>query len=271
MRLGHYFRMVFAVVSLVLLAGGAAGESNLDLLIRNLQSGNDFRMRVQAALQLGKTGDTRATRPLSKALDDKNASVRAAAAAALKTLGDPDALPALRESRLDRSPAVRTQIMAAIASIEEQVREVKVLVQLGTMKNRTSKPSQQVADSLKDASRRSLRRLASVGVVAGSDDVMKVAKHRNLPAVLMTGSVSKLQAEKDGSSLLYTAQVEYVLHRMPQHAIAGKVSGSARARASADEISDVRRHAKLRDDVLAAAVDSALRRAPAALLAAATL
>jgi len=271
MRLGKYFRLLLAALALLLLAGGAAGESELDSLIRKLDHGNDFRMRVQAALQLGKSGDTRATKPLGKALDDQNASVRAAAAAALKTLGDPDALPALREARLDRSSAVRQQIQSAIASIEEQVRDVKVLVQLGSMKNRTAKPSSQVTDSLKDASQRSLRRIRTVAVVGASEDVMKIAKRRKLPAVLMTGSISKLEAEQDGSSLLYTAKVEYVLHRMPEHAIAGKVSGSASARASASEISDVRRHAELRDDVLEAAVDSALRRSPPAILAAAAL
>jgi hypothetical protein len=58
---------------------------------------------------------------------------------------------------------------------------------------------------------------------------------------------------------------------MPDQAIAGKVSGSASAEASPSEISDARRHAKLRDDVLEAAVDSALRRAPPAILAAAAL
>lgn len=271
MRLAHYFRILCATLALVLLAGGAAGESELDSLIRNLTHGNDFRMRVQAALQLGKSGDTRATKPLTRALDDKNESVRAAAAAALKTLGDPDALPALRESRLDRSTAVRAQIKAAIASIEEQVREVKVLVQLGSVKNRSSAHSKEITDSMKNASQRSLRRISSVGVVGASEDVMKVAKRRKLPAVLLTGSVQKLEAEKDGRSLLYTAKVEYVVHRMPEQAIAGKVSGSASAEASAAEISDVRRHAKLRNDVLAAAVDSALRRAPPAILAAASL
>jgi hypothetical protein len=100
---------------------------------------------------------------------------------------------------------------------------------------------------------------------------MMVAKRRKLPAVLLTGTLQKLEAESDGGSLLYTAKVEYVLHKMPEHAIAGKVSGSASAHATPSEISDVRRHAKLRDDVLAAAVDSALRRAPPAILAAASL
>ncbi|HEY3667496.1 MAG TPA: HEAT repeat domain-containing protein, partial [Polyangiaceae bacterium] len=91
-----------------------AASPGLDELVDQLKTGTDFRVRVSAALQLGKslTGDAAA--PLEAALDDPHASVRAAAAAALKNLGDLDALPALSAHRGDKSEAVRAQVASAI-------------------------------------------------------------------------------------------------------------------------------------------------------------
>ncbi len=256
---------------LLLLSSGAAGDPDISSLVRQLHRSTDFRMRVQAALQLGKSKDTRATKHLARALDDKNDSVRAAAAAALKTLGDPEALPSLRESRLDRSPAVRRQVKESIISLETRMKEVRVLVQVGTMKDRSSDSSKEMVVVLEHASRKTLQSIRSVNVVGDSDDVMLIAKRRRLPAVMMTGSIRKLQAESSGGSLLYTAKVEYILHRMPEQAIAGKVSGSASARATSAELRDHQRLEKLQSEVLFAAVESALKRAQPALLQVATL
>jgi hypothetical protein len=267
-------RIVSTVVvslSLALVAPAASGESGIGSLVHQLARSSDFRLRVQAALQLGKSKDTRATRPLVKALDDKDVSVRAAAAAALKTLGDPEALPALRDNRLDRSPIVRRQVKESIIALETRMKAVRVLVQVGSMKNRTPRAERGVAVVLDQASRKTLQSIEVVNVVGDADETMELARRRNLPAIMMTGSVRKLDAESSGSSVTYTAKVEYILHRMPEQAIAGKVSGSASARATAAEMKDQRRRDKLREQVLFAAVESALRRVQPALLQVAAL
>lgn len=263
-------RVLIASTALLFFSPGVRADPGLNELIQQLGRSSDFRMRVQAALQLGKSKDTRATRPLVKALDDKNVSVRAAAAAALKTLGDPEALPALKQNRLDRSEVVRRQVQQSIVALETRMKEVRVLVQVGTMKDRSA-AGQQAIVVLDYASRRTLQSIPAVNVVGDSADVMQIAKRRNLPAVMMTGSIRALDAEGNGPSMFYTAKVEYVLHRMPEQAIAGKVSGSASAKVSSIELKDPLRRNKLREEVLFAAVESALRRAQPALLQAATL
>ena len=63
-------------------------KPGLDELVGQLRNGKDFRVRVQAALQLGRSMSPEAFAPLVSALDDDNASVRAAAVAALESLGD---------------------------------------------------------------------------------------------------------------------------------------------------------------------------------------
>ncbi len=263
-------RVLIASTALLFFSPVAWGDPDLTGLVQQLARSSDFRMRVQAALQLGKSKDTRATRPLVKALDDQNVSVRAAAAAALKTLGDPEALPALKQNRLDRSEIVRRQVQESIVSLETRMKEVRVLVQVGTMKDRSASGKQAVV-VLDYASRKTLQSIPAVNVVGDSADVMQIAKRRNLPAVMMTGSIRTLDAQGEGPSVFYTAKVEYVLHRMPEQAIAGKVSGSASAKVSSGELSDPLRRDKLREEVLFAAVESALRRAQPALLQAATL
>src|SRR5262245_9342974 len=107
------------VVAFVLWSTLAFGAPSLKELADKLKSGEDFRMRVTAALELGKLGDPNAIDPLSDALSDPNASVRAAAAAALEQIGDASAIPALKEHRLDRSDAVRRAVRAAIITLEQ--------------------------------------------------------------------------------------------------------------------------------------------------------
>jgi hypothetical protein len=123
-------------------------------------------------------------------------------------------------------------------------------------------------DKLEQTSRQKFMGLPGVEVVGAQDDVNAQAKKKRLPAVMVTGRIRKLKAARDGSDVVYSASVEYVMHRMPDQALVGTVSGSASARASPDEARDRARSAELRSAVLEAAVASAMRRAPEALLAA---
>jgi hypothetical protein len=250
----------------------AIAAPQLSELIERLENGGDFRVRVQAALELGRIKDTSAREPLEKALDDKHASVRAAAAAALEKLGDVQALPALRLHRLDASPAVRRQVREAIVALEmdERKQGAKVLIKLGVMRTATTGASS-VVQALTRASRSQLSQLPEVHVLEESEDADTASNGHKLPVVLVTGRVQKLQVSRQGRDVTYSAKVEYVLHRMPEQAIMGKVSGSASATASEAEVRDKRKRAELRQAVLDAAVASAVRRTPAALQAVARL
>jgi hypothetical protein len=255
---------------LSLLAAPAWAKAPLDELVGQLRDGKDFRVRVQAALQLGKSMSPEAFAPLVNALDDENASVRAAAVAALESLGDMRAIGPLKEHRLDRSDAVRKQIKSSLAELEAQALATpkpKVLVKLGIMKNGSGVKSKRIESDLAQASRQKLGELPGVKVLVEGDD----GAGKKTPVVMVTGSVEQLKASREGSSIVYTAKVEYVLHSMPEQSIAAKVSGSASAQASEQEANDQSKSAQLRKEVLEAAIASALRRAPPALLAAARL
>jgi len=274
----HWSRRSLLSLALLFSVSTAVATPGLDELVEQLKEASDFRVRVSAALQLGKslTGD--AAQPLEAALDDHNASVRAAAAAALKNLGDQAALPALNAHRSDKSEAVRAQVKAAIRSLEEERitgPKPKVLIKIGMMKNASGVKSKRIESELADSSRRKLSEFRGVRVLAadgsGPTTVSSSGKPSNVPMVMVTGNVSELKALREGRSITYSASVEYVVHTMPEQAIAAKVSGRASAVATEQDTGDASRLAQIRRSVLEAAIASALRRAPPALLAAARL
>ena len=250
---------------LLLAAPAVAQPAGIDELVGQLSESKDFRVRVQAVLQLGKSMDPAALKPLVESLEDENASVRAAAVAALESLGDRRAIEPLKEHRLDRSAPVRNQIKSSLAALEAQ--DPKVLVKLGIMKNGSGVSGKRIETDLAQASRQKLNELPRVKVLPEGDD----GSNRKTPVVMVTASVEQLKASREGAAIIYTAKVEYVLHTMPDQSIAAKVSGSASAQASEQDANDQVKSAQLRKDVLEAAIASALRRAPRALVAAARL
>ncbi len=274
----HSSRRALLSLALLLTVSSAVATPGLDELVEQLKSASDFRVRVSAALQLGKSLTADAALPLEAALNDSNASVRAAAAAALKNLGDQAAVAALKAHRSDKSEAVRAQVAAAIKSLEEERitgPKPKVLIKIGIMKNGSGVKSKRIENELADSSRRKLSELPGVRVLAadgsGSGMSTGTAKQGTVPMVMVTGNVSELKASREGSSITYSASVEYILHTMPEQAIAAKVSGRASATATDQDAQDASVLAELRRSVLEAAIASAVRRSPPALLAAARL
>jgi len=265
------FSALMVAVLLATSSAEGAPPSVADLASR-LKNGEDFRVRVQAALELGKTRDPDALDPLIAALGDQHASVRAASAAGLAELGDADAIPALKQRRLDRSDAVRKQIRQSLEELEAlaagEPRPARLLIKIGQMKNQTAVKSKQIEAELEQESRKKLDELPGVRVIPRNE---KDKKSDKLPVVLVSGHIQRLQASRDGSDVVYSASVEYILHTMPDESIAAKVSGSASGTLTQEEAKDEARAAELRHEVLGAAIASALRRAPRALYAAARL
>jgi hypothetical protein len=272
MRLRFRALVLFALLAA---AHASAAPPSVSELGERLRKGDDFRVRVQAALELGKSGESAALEPLKRALGDMNASVRAAAAAALSQLGDVDAIPALKERRQDRSDAVRKQVKASLAELtaiqQGAPRPTRVLVKLGQMRNQTSVKSKQIEADLERESRKKLDELPGVRVMAPAADKGAAPAKETLPVVMVSGHIQKLQASRDGTDIVYSASVEYILHTMPDESIAARVSGSASGTLTEEEAKNAGRAAELRQQVLGAAIASALRRAPRALLAAARL
>jgi HEAT repeats len=265
-------RVVGLALFAVLVTGSAIAPAQPPLtdLLQKVARGPDFRVRVSAALQLGKTKSSIARSALETALDDENAAVRAAAAAALKVIADPTAVSVLERHANDGSPAVRAQIKTSLASLrgtdgsQKASEKPEVLVQVGKIGS-GAPTTGAMLDDVARTSKQKLRELPGVAIVDEGGD----RPRRDVPLVMVTGRVKKLEQSREGGTVVCSAAIEFVLHKMPGQTIKGVVSGSAKASGAADELLDARALADLRRSALEAAIDSAVRRAPPALRAAA--
>src|SRR5436190_1999448 len=112
----------FCQVALVLLLGlwtaVAYADTRTSFFAQELRSNEDYRVRTQAALALGASGDDAAIKPLCDGLKDTNASVRTAAAAALGKLGKSGGTSCLKDaSKKEREASVKSQIDKSIAQL----------------------------------------------------------------------------------------------------------------------------------------------------------
>lgn len=97
-------------------AQASAAPAHVDEICRTLTEDANYKVRVQAALVLGKVGGEGAMPCLVRALGDQNKTVRAMSAQALGRLGDAGAAESLRAlARRDPDPFVRNQTEKAIA------------------------------------------------------------------------------------------------------------------------------------------------------------
>jgi hypothetical protein len=112
--------LVLAAASLVAFSPGVVrADPRTGYLVQQLKTSDDFRVRTQAALALGASGDDAAVKPLCDALADGNASVKVAAAAALGKLGKPAGLPCLQASISKESAgSTKTQMQKSIDALK---------------------------------------------------------------------------------------------------------------------------------------------------------
>lgn len=82
--------------------------------IDQLRDDDRWKARMEAAVFLGRSGDIRARRPLTKALLDPHYAVRAAAVRSLTNLGDARAVRPILDRLGDDEPFVRTEARRAI-------------------------------------------------------------------------------------------------------------------------------------------------------------
>ncbi len=98
---------------------GLIGEVAVDPLIHALQEG-DGNLRWGAAIALGKIRDTRAVKPLIRALADKYENVRAESATSLAGIGKPALAPLLEFLKISGGSggSAQLEVVAALGAAE---------------------------------------------------------------------------------------------------------------------------------------------------------
>jgi ABC-type transporter MlaC component len=109
---------IFFALGVLLFVHVASAQTKTADLAKQLKS-DDYRVRTQAALALGSSGDEAAIKPLCDALADENASVKTAAAAALGKLTKPASLKCLEAAIAKEAvPAIKTTMQKSIDALK---------------------------------------------------------------------------------------------------------------------------------------------------------
>ena len=115
-------------VTVLLLAPAAtarARQARIEDVEQSLLHDPSYRVRVGAALVLGRLGKPRSVPVLVRALGDANPAVRASAATSLGQIGDPAARDPLARAQQDPSPMVRRMAEKALHELPEPSRRAR--------------------------------------------------------------------------------------------------------------------------------------------------
>ncbi len=261
-------------VVLLLMAGlfatGASAQDRVSAAAHDVVTAQDFRLRVSAALRLGRTHDPRALAALDRALDDPHPAVRTAAAAALGALGDAAAIPSLKRHEAKEPVAsVKAQIRTTIESLHKSstLQGVQLVVQVGAMRNLTRVRGGELAEVLRNATASRARAMSNVAVaMPGDQAVLARAAQKHLPVVQLDGAVTHLTQSRSRNVLSFSAQVEFSVRKIPEQTIKGTMSGAATTMGQGATSRAAVVH--LENQAVDSAVESALRGADQVVLAA---
>lgn len=225
-----YLELALVVVAalVVLLPSVAMAAPKIDDLVKQLAS-DDFRVRTQAALALGASGDAAAVKPLCGALKDSNQTVRLAVVAGLGKLGKDDGATCIRGAKgAEKDATVVTAMDKALENImlggdpPLPGSSAKYYVAI-TVVNRTNRPNLEVEAMVRKALSAKLLG-SSVNAVAPRNEsntaATNVLKARNLKGYLLSASVEPFNY--GGGDL--TVQLKVAMSTYPDRSLKAEFS-----------------------------------------------
>ncbi len=257
---------VFASV-LLACAAGTSPAQDAAMARHDLATSDDFRVRVSAALVLGRSHAAGSRESLERALNDPHPAVRAAAAAALGALGDAAAIPALeRRAATEQAANAKAQMRSSIDQLRSGSpawQGARYVVQMGDMRNNTSVRGDDLTRVLHNAAKARARALQGAIVTDGSENVLRLASQRHLPVVTLDGAITALTQDRAGANVTFHAQVEFALRK--DQTLKGTLTGAATSFDSMQVLANKDRVTQLQNDAVDGAVQSALRGADSGL------
>jgi hypothetical protein len=232
--------------TVVLAALTTAGHSAA--LDRELTEAPDFRVRVQAALRLGRSGPS-ARGDLEQGLRDPHPAVRVACAVGLGRVADLAALPALEQAaRQESFASARSAMQEAIERIKAarapkeadsadpgMVDRAKYVVQLGAMRNESGVRPGDLDGVMRQAAKSKASSIKGAVVVDNADAaIVRRATEKRIPVLLVDGNLTRLtQTSARDGAVVVSAQVSMSVRKVPQQTLKGMVNGNAAASGNA--------------------------------------
>ena len=213
---------VFATVFSVLFVARVCGAGRVEDLSQALLTDPSFKVRVQAALLLGKLGEKGGADALIRALEDENRSVRAMAAQSLGKLGGAAAAAALKALLArERDSFVSAQIKIALSALEDQeAKDRTIFVTFGPFTGGVKAADSALLALLHSSLRQSLEKLPKLTF---APDAL-ASKGRGRPShvgFLIDGNVSRLEEGSSGSggSAEISCEIKVMVARWPSRSV----------------------------------------------------
>ena len=222
-------RVLVAALLLLALAGRAFADK-IDDLTRALMQDSSYKVRVQAALVLGKLGDKRAVPALVQALRDENETVRGVAATSLGRLGDRSAASALMvASTNDPSDFVRAQAKKALDLVANGGGSSGVSVAPNPGARfyvaidfaAAARVGPEWSRLMKEGLARELSKLPTVtlAVPGGGSPSASLLSSKRLTGFVVDGNIQKLSASPAGGQMQIDCDVKALVATYPDRAI----------------------------------------------------
>jgi HEAT repeats len=204
-------------------AWAAGSDVKVDDLVRAVTEDQNYKVRVQAALVLGKLGDPRAVQPLIKALADQNKTVRGIAASALGQLGDSAAVDPLRGLlRRETDPFVRGQAEKAMAALAARGggggKRAKVDVNFGGFVGGVKSAGPEASKIIHEALSRELGKLPIVTLTLAPADQHNFGKS-GMSGFYIDGNITRLEDSSGGGGAETSCDVKVMVASWPQKSI----------------------------------------------------
>jgi hypothetical protein len=206
----------------------ARADSRTDFLVTRLHA-DDFRVRTNAALALGRSGDAGVVAPLCDALGDGNEVVRQAVAVALGRLAQPSAASCLQgRLAVEPSAAVKREISKALDASRPAdtssrvVANARYYVAISPIANQTTRADGEIAAVVGASVRDKLAELGGYQLAADGespDQARALLAKRNLKGYYLTFRVEKF----DYSSGNLRVRIKLAVFTYPGRDLRGEV------------------------------------------------
>jgi hypothetical protein len=198
-------------------------------LCKALLEDTNYKVRVQAALVLGRLGDKTAVPSLIKALADTNKTVRAISAQALGQLAAPSAADPLRDLlKREGDPFVRAQAEKALALVSGDAggaKKPKIYLTFGPFSGGVKSAGADAAKVIHDALARELGKLQTVTMTLAPAD--QKAFPKTMLGFFIDGNITRLDDMPAGGSSETSCDVKVMVARWPSKSIVSWTNAGA--------------------------------------------
>jgi hypothetical protein len=210
---------------LLVLVGRTASADRVDDLTNALTNDPSWRVRLQAAVVIGKLHERRAVPALIRALNDQVETVRGMAAQVLGELGDPAAHAALERAKHDTSPFVRGQALVALNKLQggpppqvaSRASNSKALhVEVGGIGAKTAHAPPELTARLREFITRELEHTPGLTLAGAPQN-----------GFLIDSSITQLSRRTTSDYVEISCEVSLVVGKLPSKAMVMMTSGGA--------------------------------------------